>query len=102
MRNRAHRDRGEGLRLGEAAQALGKAAGELGAAAPALGEPMSTLTPELRRCRAKWRCLAARGESEEPAATLDELMRLGEGVERLEALLRMAQSRPSGVEKALR
>ena len=86
---------GDGLRLHEAAQELGKAAGELGATAKALGEPIAALTPELQALAREVALLAARGESEAPAATLDELIRLGEGMERLEALLRMAQGAPA-------
>lgn len=90
----------EGLRLGEAAQALATAAGDLGAAAQALGTPLSKLSPELEALAREVALLAARSESEAPAATLDELARLGEGVERLEALLRMSQGLSAGIEKA--
>lgn len=90
----------EGLRIEEAAQALRAAAGELGASAQALGGPLSELSPELRALAREVALLAARGQSEEPAVTLDELLRIGEGVERLEALLRMAQGELSIAKKA--
>jgi len=80
-----------GLALHEAAQALDKAAGEISSAAQTLGAPIAELSPELRALARSVALLAARTDADEPTAILDELLRLGEGVERLEALLRMAQ-----------
>ena len=80
----------EGARLGEAAQALQAAAGELASAAAAVGAPLSALTPELQALSREVALMAARSDGEESSATLSELLRLGEGVERLEALLRMS------------
>ncbi len=90
----------EGLRLGATVQALGQSAMALGQAAEALGTPLSALTPELSALAREVALLAARSESEAPATTLDELVRLGEGMERLEALLRMAQGSAFDVQKA--
>lgn len=85
---------GEGLRLREAADALGRAAADLATGAQAIGAPLATLGPQLEALSREVALLAARGESEESGATLDELVRLGEGVERLESLVRLAQGLP--------
>jgi hypothetical protein len=81
----------EGQRLAAAAAGLGTAAAELGQAAQALGGPLAALPPELSALASEVALLAARSDAHDPAAGLDELARVGEGVERLEALLRLAQ-----------
>ncbi|MBL9002768.1 MAG: hypothetical protein JNJ46_00910 [Myxococcales bacterium] len=81
----------EGTRLGEAAQALQVAAQDLATAAGSVSSPLSALTPELQALSREVALMAARSDAEESSATLSELLRLGEGIERLEALLRMSQ-----------
>lgn len=82
----------EGTRLGEAASALHTATHDLAAAAAGIASPLQVLAPELQALSREVALLAARSDGEEGNATLSELLRLGEGIERLEALLRMSQS----------
>lgn len=90
----------EGARLGEAAQALHGSALELARAAQNVSAPLSALTPELQALSREVALMAARSDGESGNATLSELLRLGEGVERLEALLRMSHGIAEHVQPA--
>jgi hypothetical protein len=69
---------------------LERAARGFEAAASAMAMPLATLSPELAALSRELALLAVRAEQEE-APLLDELLRLGEGLDRLEGLVRMAQ-----------
>ncbi|HNN95418.1 MAG TPA: hypothetical protein PKI03_24240, partial [Pseudomonadota bacterium] len=74
----------------EAAQALQATSSELQAATASLSTPLAALVPELHALSREVALLAAEHTGGAPSATLSEILRLGEGVERLEALLRLA------------
>jgi hypothetical protein len=93
---------GEGLKLSQAAQALQQTAEELRAATASMAGPLSALSPELAALSREVALLAAEHESEEPSATLAEILRLGEGIERLEALLQLGSTVAEHSEPALR
>jgi hypothetical protein len=78
---------GVGAHLEGASQALTTAASELRGTVDALSPTLAQLAPQLSALAAEVALLAARADSpEEPNAILDELVRLGEDVERLVAL----------------
>lgn len=78
---------GVGGELGEAARALAAATDELRGTATDLSPALAALAPQLEAMAREVALLAARAEEPEPAnAVLDELVRLGEDVERLVAL----------------
>jgi hypothetical protein len=77
---------GLGASLGEASAALAKAAGDLDGAVRALSPALGELTPQLGALASEVALLAARADlPEQPNAVLDELVRLGEDIERLVA-----------------
>ena len=85
---------GVGGELGAAAQSLNAASGELRGTAAELSPLLAALAPQLAALGREVALLAARAENPEPVnAVLDELIRLGEDVERLVAL---AQPAPAG------
>jgi hypothetical protein len=74
----------EGERLEETARALTSAAADLRATVETLAPPLAQLTPQLGALATEVALLAARADSPEQSnAVLDELVRLGEDVERL-------------------
>jgi hypothetical protein len=76
-----------GAQLEGASQALTTAAGDLHGAVKTLSPALTALVPQLGALSAEVALLAARAESpEQPNAVLDELVRLGEDVERLVTL----------------
>lgn len=76
-----------GAQLEGASQALTTAAGDLHGAVKMLSPALTALVPQLGALSAEVALLAARAESpEQPNAVLDELVRLGEDVERLVTL----------------
>ena len=78
---------GVGGELGAAAQSLTAASGELRGTAAELSPVLAALAPQLAALAREVALLAARAEDPEPMnAVLDELIRLGEDVERLAAL----------------
>jgi hypothetical protein len=80
-----------GAQLEGASQALATAASELQQAVGALSPSLAELAPQLGALSAEVALLAARADSpEQPNAVLDELVRLGEDVERL-----LAASQPA-------
>jgi hypothetical protein len=84
--------------LEDAARALTTAATEVHAAADALAPTLTELGPQLGALASEVALLAAREDSPEQAnAVLDELVRLGEDVERLVAT---TQSAPAAAEQA--
>ena len=73
-----------GKSFGDATQALSAAATELDGTMRALSPALAELTPQLGALAAEVALLAARADdAEQPNAVLDELVRLGEDVERL-------------------
>jgi len=75
---------GVGGELGAAAQSLTAASGELRGTAAELSPALAALAPQLAALAREVALLAARAENPEPMnAVLDELIRLGEDVERL-------------------
>jgi hypothetical protein len=82
-----------GSRLDQAAATLLRAADGLRDGASALGPQVATLGPELAALSHELALLAARADaSHDPTTLLDELQRLGDGVDRLEGLVRLGQS----------
>ena len=82
----------------QSAQLLDGAATRLEAAATGLGQSASllapaaaALAPELAALAREVALLAARADGDGQALVLDEVARLGAGVDRLEALLRLVQ-----------
>ena len=76
--------------LDDATAALAKAAQDLHAGAVALRPSVDELGPQLAALAREVSLLAARADAGEQAAVLDELTRLGENIERLDGLLRLA------------
>lgn len=75
-----------GAALGDASTALAKAAVDLDGAVRVLSPALGELTPQLGALASEVALLAARADApEQPNAVLDELVRLGEDVERLVA-----------------
>jgi hypothetical protein len=93
---------GQGLQLAGAAEALQRTATELCTATASLQAPLSALTPELSALSREVALLAAEHSGDEPSATLNEILRLGDGIERLEALLRLGGGVAEHSEPALR
>jgi hypothetical protein len=84
---------GVGGELGAAAQSITAASTELRGTAAELSPALAALAPQLAALAREVALLAARAENPEPMnAVLDELIRLGEDVERLATL---AQPDPS-------
>jgi hypothetical protein len=84
---------GVGGELGSAAQALAAATGELRGTAAEISPALAALAPQLEAMAREVALLAARADDPEPAnAVLDELVRLGEDVERLVALAQPSAS----------
>ncbi len=84
-----------GAHLEGATQALTTAASELRGTAEALSPALAQLAPQLGALATEVALLAARADSpEQPNAILDELVRLGEDVERLVALTEPAVAAP--------
>jgi hypothetical protein len=81
-----------GARLQATSSSLAEAVGGLRGVADALSPMLAQLGPELNALAREVSLLAARGDGGEDPLIADELVRLGEGVERLETLLRMAQA----------
>jgi hypothetical protein len=84
-----------GARLESATAGLSEAAAALSSAAERLGPQVAALGPELAALSREVALLAARTERADEPLITDEIVRLGEGMERLEALLRLG-----GVERA--
>ena len=90
---------GVGGELGAAAQSLNAASGELRGTAAELSPLLAALAPQLAALAREVALLAARAENPEPMnAVLDELIRLGEDVERLVTLAPPAPAPPASVE----
>ena len=90
---------GVGGELGAAAQSLTAASGELRGTAAELSPVLAALAPQLAALAREVALLAARAENPEPMnAVLDELIRLGEDVERLAALAPPAPPPAASVE----
>jgi hypothetical protein len=90
---------GVGGELGAAAQSITAASTELRGTAAELSPALAALTPQLAALAREVALLAARAENPEPMnAVLDELVRLGEDVERLAALAQPAPSPAASVE----
>ena len=90
---------GVGGELGAAAQSLNAASGELRGTAAELSPVLAALAPQLAALAREVALLAARAENPEPMnAVLDELIRLGEDVERLVTLAPPAPAPPASVE----
>jgi hypothetical protein len=90
---------GVGGELGAAAQSLTGASGELRVTAAELSPVLAALAPQLAALAREVALLAARAENPEPMnAVLDELIRLGEDVERLAALAPPASAPAASVE----
>ena len=90
---------GVGGELGAAAQSLNAASGELRGTAAELSPLLAALAPQLAALAREVALLAARAENPEPVnAVLDELIRLGEDVERLVALAQPAPAAAASVE----
>ena len=82
---------GVGGELGAAAQSLAAATGELRGTAAEISPALASLAPQLAALAREVALLAARTDEPEPAnAVLDELVRLGEDVERLLVLAQPA------------
>ena len=80
-----------GARLAAASTTLADAAGALRGGAESLAPSVATLSPEMAALARELALLAARVEAaEERTVVLDELVRLGDGVDRLESLLRLS------------
>ncbi len=75
------------------AETVATAAGELRAGATAMSGSLATLTPELNALGREVALLAARAEAGPDLAITDELVRLGDGLERLEKLLERERGR---------
>jgi hypothetical protein len=84
-----------GTRHDAAAAALAAAAAELRAAVDAMAPPLQSLSPELGALAREVALLAARADSPDEGLVADELVRLGEGMERLESLLRLSRGEPA-------
>jgi hypothetical protein len=80
--------------LDRAAEALATAASELRASSAALIPPLDALTPELAALSREMASLAGR-ETGPDLEVLDQLVRVGEGVDRLETLLALARPAPA-------
>lgn len=78
--------------LSSSAGLLASAADTMSRANDQLGPQLEALTPELRLLGQELALLGARTEQTDEPLFADELVRLGEGMERLEALVRLAQS----------
>lgn len=86
----------QGTTVGTATRELGDVAGRLRELLDAVGPALIGLAPELGGVAKELAQLAARAEaSDEPTVVLEELVRLGEGVERMEGLLRVVQGEPT-------
>jgi hypothetical protein len=85
----------EGLRLSEAAGALSQGAGGLASAAAQLAEPLTTLGPALEAMAREVALLADRSLQDANPVALEELARVGEGIDRLEALLQLSRGEPA-------
>jgi hypothetical protein len=86
---------GGGAALGGAASALAAAARDLRAGAETFAPRMAALSAELGPLTREVALLAARDpDGDLSAAVLGELERLGAGVERLDELVRLAQTKP--------
>src|SRR5262249_16865470 len=81
---------GGGERIDAAAQRLESAAGAVGTSAASLAPAAAALAPELAALAREVALLAGQRDGDDEALVLDEVARLGAGVERLEALLRLA------------
>jgi hypothetical protein len=80
-----------GARLEATSQSLAQAVDGLRVVSDALSPRLADLTPELNALAREVSLLAARADGDDPLIT-DELVRLGEGFDRLETLLRMSQA----------
>ncbi len=85
-----------GARIETAAAALERASAELRAGSDTLAPLLSQLAPELAALSREVALLAARAEPGDEALVTAEIVRIGEGVERLEALARLSGGRPGG------
>jgi hypothetical protein len=90
---------GVGGELGAAAQSITAASTELRGTAAELSPVLAALAPQLAALAREVALLAARADNPEPMnAVLDELIRLGEDVERLAALAQPAPAPADSVE----
>jgi hypothetical protein len=81
-----------GARLEATSQSLAQAVGGLRAVCDALSPLLAQLGPELDALAREVSLLSARVDGDDDPVIADELVRLGEGVGRLETLLRMSQA----------
>ncbi len=82
--------------LGSSAATLAQSAETLAQSTSALSPQIEALVPELRSLTQEVALLGTRAVKDEEPLFADELVRLGEGMERLEAMVRLAQGRGEG------